>query len=521
MILIMKDPKYDFDKETDRDFLREAGKMLQEKVIKLEIEVIQLKVQQSIDEDIKSKLAGELLVLRRRIFESKQEKKDKLKNLKAKKKKKNINLLHNQNENKNEIEIQNAQEIELETKEIEYGLDSCQCPHCDQGQLGELMNLFEESTEYDVNTTFYLLKRHKRKKYKCNNCKKLVTAPGGVKLSPGGQFSVQMAVQIACDKFEYHIPLERQRKKMYQAGLKLSVKTLFSLTQHLYNVLFELSEMNRQDIIIGKYICIDESPMPFFNPTKSTGYAWSVSNNIGAYYQFEPNRNKEVAQELVKDFSGIVMTDGYGAYGFLGSMEGIVHAYCWSHMRRYFFDAMKENEAAGAVVDFVDELYEIEHQAQDFEELKYLRQSKSSKIYNEIKKWIEENEGRYLSSNLTAKAITYFYNQKVGLEHFLTNEFIPLDNNAAERRQRCPVMGRKNFLAFKSIDGADIGMFFYSIIESCKSNGLNPSAYLFEMAIKKLKSEKIMTPYQYANHLKQEVINKLKMQLTEVSKNTS
>lgn len=94
----------------------------------------------------------------------------------------------------------------------------------------------------------------------------MVTAPGGAKLTAGGKFSVQMAVKIACDKFQYHLPLERQREMMKRAGVNVSVKTLYSLTGHLYNLLYPLNEMNRQDILTGDYACIDESPMPFYNP---------------------------------------------------------------------------------------------------------------------------------------------------------------------------------------------------------------------------------------------------------------
>ena len=66
-------------------------------------------------------------------------------------------------------------------------------------------------------------------------------------------------------------------------------------------------------------------------------------------------------------------------------------------------------------------------------------------------------------------------------------------------------MGRKNFQAFRSIDGADIGMFFYSMIESCKTNGIEPSSYLLEMALRSLKSEELETPYQYACRLKKNI----------------
>lgn len=64
--------------------------MLQEEVINLRIKVLQLELQKSEDEEIKSSLTGQLLVLRRRIFDSKQEKKNKLKDLKKKKRKRKL-----------------------------------------------------------------------------------------------------------------------------------------------------------------------------------------------------------------------------------------------------------------------------------------------------------------------------------------------------------------------------------------------------------------------------------------------
>ncbi len=510
--------RYDFDKETDKDFLRAAGKMLQGKVINLEIENFQLKLQQSLDEEIKSKLVGELLVLRRRVFESKQEKKKKLKELKKEKKKKKINLLHNQNDNKKDLEVLNNKELDLEVKEVEHVLGSTKCPFCNEDHgLGEMKNLFEESTEFDVNCTYYILKRHKRKKYKCSKCKKIITAPGGVKLTPGSNFSVQMATKIACDKYQYHLPLERQREQMKLAGVNVSVKTLFSLTEHLYNLLFSLNEMNRQDVHTGKYVCIDESPVPFYNESKSSGYVWTMSNNIAAYYQFEPTRSQDVAREMLIGFKGVVVTDGYESSHFLKDNLDQTHVYCWGHTRRYFFDAILEDKDVGIVVDLIDELYEVEHLAESFPDLKHLRATKSSKIFANIESWVNENEGHYLKSTLTGKAINYFYNQKDGLTRFLTNEYIPLDNNAAERRQRCPVMGRKNYQAFRSINGADVGMFFYSMIETCKTNGIDPYAYLLEMALRKLKGEELETPYQYACRLKKKISEKLTRQILEQS----
>ena len=66
----------------------------------------------------------------------------------------------------------------------------------------------------------------------------------------------------------------------------------------------------------------------------------------------------------------------------------------------------------------------------------------------------------------------------------------------AERKQRCPVMGRKNFLHFKSNNGADVRSFFYSVIESCKSNSLNARAFINEMAHRSANNEELESPYK-------------------------
>jgi len=513
--------KYDFNKETDKDFLRAAGSMLQDKVLELELVVVQLQLEKYQDEEIKSKLTGQLLVLRRRIFDSKQEKKEKLKDLKKNKKKDKVNLIHNTNENKDDLEASENQEIKLFSDEVEHKIDSSICPKCGKDSLEELNNLFEESTEYDVNYAYYILKRHKRKKYKCRCCSKMVTAKGGPKLTPGGKFSIQMAAKIACDKFQFHLPLDRQRVILKKNGVDVSVKTLFSITDHLYSLLYPLNELNRIDVISGQYIGVDESPMPFYNPSKSSGYVWSMSNEIGAYYQFEPTRSGKVAREMIEGFSGVVITDGYQGYNFLDKMEGIVHAFCWSHMRRYFYDAMLDDDNAGTIIDYIDDFYEVEHNSESFKDLKHQREIRSSKIFDDLISWIEQNEGHYLNSTLTGKAINYFYNQREGLTHFLTNEYVPLDNNCSERRQRCPVMGRKNYLSFRSINGADVGMFCYSMIESCKTNGIEPNSYLIKMALRSIEGKELKSPYQYALELKAQITEKLKKELIEKSAENS
>jgi transposase len=509
---------YDFDKENDKEFLREAGKHLQGRVLELEKIVRQISLKNEKDEEVLLKLSEELKNLRERVFNSKQERNA---NKPRNKKRKKGKLPHNQPANQPLDEL----EVALEEKIIKYNVDDeSKCPDCGSDQFYKMNNCSEESSEIEVVERQYIVKRHQRQKYSCKCCNKIITAKGGVKLTPGGEYSIQLATQIACDKYEDHLPLERQRKQMHRAGIATSVKTLYGLTEHLYNRLFPLNEMIRQDVLSEKWVHIDESPLNFFNPKKSKGYVWSISNPRGAYYQFEPTRSGKVAKEILQGYrTGNVITDGFSGYDFLHNSEdekykSINHAYCWAHVRRKFFEAMNHDDKAEEVVDLIDDLYEVEHMADDICNIRDLRHDNSKKIVKKIDSWIESMDGKFLESSSLGKAINYYLSRQEGLKLFLDNEFIPIDNNMAERRQRCPVMGRKNFLHFKSINGADVGSFFYSVIESCKSNGLDARSYINEMAHRSANEEELESPYTYATKLKDQILSRLAAELKEVSK---
>ena len=78
---------------------------------------------------------------------------------------------------------------------------------------------------------------------------------------------------------------------------------------------------------------------------------------------------------------------GFPGYGFLDDMDGVVHCFCWAHVRRKFFEAMNFDPVSEKVVDWIDQLYDIEHEAEPLDYLAVLRSEKSSKIVGEIDAW--------------------------------------------------------------------------------------------------------------------------------------
>lgn len=496
----------DVSKETHVGFLREATKFLQEKVLFLEKELAQAKAVQKLDRELCNKLSEELLALRKKFFDAKNERSKNKPTKTNKIRRPNSELLPH---NKRPIDDVPSPFSELKEETVLHRLpdatteanDGWQCD-CGSPYFIEMTNTFEECNEIDVVERQYTLRRHRRQKYKCQNCSKIVTAPGGEKLTPGGEFSIHMAAQVADDKFHRHLPLNRQSEMMKERGLNVSTKTLFGLTEHLMNRLSGIPERILEEIKSQQCVHIDESPMKLMRP-ETLGYVWSVSNACGVYYQYETTRSGKVARELLSGYQGIVMTDAYRGYEFLESASGIEWVLCWSHARRKYVDAVEKYPQTQTVIDLIDEMYKIEHKAENFDHLQVLREGETAVLVDKIRNWNADQQGKYLDSSLIGKAINYFENHEACLSRFLLNPFIPIDNNTGERHQRQPVMGRKNFFGFRSINGADVGMFFYSLIGTCKLLTISPKTYLLEMGLRSARGEAILTPREYGQEIHQ------------------
>ena len=77
-----------------------------------------------------------------------------------------------------------------------------------------------------------------------------------------------------------------------------------------------------------------------------------------------------------------------------------------------------------------------------------------------------------------AKAIKYALTRLPKARPYLNNGFLELDNNTAERTIRLVTLGRKNYLFMGSEAGGHSAAILYTLIETCKLNGVNPEAWL-------------------------------------------
>ncbi|MCX7180887.1 MAG: transposase, partial [Proteobacteria bacterium] len=76
------------------------------------------------------------------------------------------------------------------------------------------------------------------------------------------------------------------------------------------------------------------------------------------------------------------------------------------------------------------------------------------------------------------KALHYLQGQWPKLIRYVENGAWPIDNNPCENAIRPFVVGRRNWLFADTVGGATASANLYSLIETCKANGIDPYRYL-------------------------------------------
>lgn len=378
----------------------------------------------------------------------------------------------------------------------------------DANEWKEIPGLTEDSTEVTMIERQYILLRHKRKKYRHTPSKGtdreiIVTAKGPEKLLPGCSYSIDFALSVVRDKYEYHLPLERQTRAMEALGLKnMGTKTLFNLCRAVATHLEPVCSEIRRDILAAN-LCVhmDETPWPIFGQDDD-GYMWVLSNQAGSVYAFEPTRSGKVADEMLKGYEGPMLTDAYNGYDRFTKEEKVIVAKCWAHGRRKFFEIGELYPECDEILDLMKKLFAVEHEAKTYEELGILRQEKSKPLTDEIFNWLVAHKLRHLPESAFTKAINYHLKRWKEFTVFLTDVRIPLTNNEAERSIRHAVMGRKNFYGSKTINGADVAAVLYTVIESCKKVDIDPTTFIRQAILRNNHGELQITPLQFAKDLR-------------------
>jgi hypothetical protein len=261
-------------------------------------------------------------------------------------------------------------------------------------------------------------------------------------------------------------------------------------------VLQPIANLMRDALLESKLIYMDETRVqvlkePGRDPTTQS-YMWvqrgGPPEKPVILFDYDPSRSGQIPMRLLQGWQGFLMTDGYEGYGALAREPGIEHLACWAHARRKFVDAVKvqpkgKRSLADQAVEMIGKLYRIEREIRDkpTPEKQTVRQDQSQAMLDKMRVWLNTALPAITPQSKLGEALAYLHKYWPRLIRYVEHGDLPIDNNPCENAIRPFVIGRKNWLFSDSQAGAHASALIYSLIETAKANGQEPSLWLAEV----------------------------------------
>ncbi|MFC3107810.1 IS66 family transposase [Undibacterium arcticum] len=341
----------------------------------------------------------------------------------------------------------------------------------------------------------YVVLKYVRPLIKRSDTQALSCPPAPVGVIEGSRADVSFVVGMVIDKFDYHLPLYRQHRRLDDAGVKVSRPWLTQLMQSTVALLEPVYDAQLDSIRASRVKAMDEVPIKAgcASPGKmKTTYFWPIYGERDEIcFTHSPSR----AGDHVRDALGlsppdkaVLLSDGYSAYSSYAKQVGLTHAQCWAHARREVYEAKDiEPVPAETALAFIAVLYEAKAHIRKNElsgaHKRARRQAHAKPAAERFFKWIDkhfEAQG-FLPSSPFTKALNYIRERRAGLEVYLDDPDVAIDTNHLERALRVIPMGRKNWMfSWTELGVKRIGI-VQSLLVTCRLHDLDPYDYLVDV----------------------------------------
>ena len=351
---------------------------------------------------------------------------------------------------------------------------------------------YEESSQLDVEPAKYFVLVTKREKRACRSCEELgvVAAPLPPRIIEKCVAGDRIVIDTIIGKYCNHLPLYRQSMILERdIGLEISRATLDGWVLKVGELLIPMVAAMRRELISGTYIQADETPVDVQTHEglgkNHQAYLWQYSRPGGTVvFDFRLGRGRDGPKQFLGQFEGILQTDGYAAYDQIGGTK-MVHAACWAHARRQFFEGVQLNPrdpVATPIVARMDELFAVDAEARrrviGLTGRHALRQERAQPLLDDIRSKIEAAQSAALPSSALSKACQYALTLWRKLTRFLEHPELELSNNLAENSMRPVALGRKNWIHIGSPQAGPKVAAILSVVESCRRLKLPVRDYL-------------------------------------------
>ena len=376
-----------------------------------------------------------------------------------------------------------------------------QCPVCGE-PYGEFPGT-ADSEIVEVHVQAHM-RRIKRKRYhkgcQCPGVPGMITAPPAARLLPKTPLGVSVWTAVLLDKYLYARPTHRLCEEFRQLGFPIAQGTLTDGLRRLAPLFAPVMEALHAKQLSEALFQNDETRWEVFEAVPGKPghrwYLWVTRSESVVFYQMAASRGAVVPQGHFAGLQAlevVVVCDRYTAYKCLAKHQDcILLAFCWAHVRRDFLDAARSwPEWAAWMFDWVDDIRELYHlnaarlavwnaeqplpdQPLEFRDRQCDLVNKLAQLQGRWEAQLQDNRLPYVKRQV----LTRLKNHWAGLRVFVAHPAVPMDNNAAERALRNPVIGRKNYYGSGRVWSAQLAAVMFSVLQTVLLWGLNPHHWL-------------------------------------------
>jgi transposase len=374
----------------------------------------------------------------------------------------------------------------------------------------------EETWEYDCKKDSIFIRLYIRPKYAPKDGSgTVVVAELPSRPVEKGNMGPGIMSNIAVDKYVYHTPLDRQRRKFKQQY------TVDFSESHLCDIIKQVGfwyepvyELMIEDLLAVTYLQADETMIKvLWHELKGrahTGWYWGYYAPVEKIlvFDFQMSRGQEGPTRFLEKFKGIIQCDDYGGYNRLRARSDIIRMACMAHVRRKFTDALTYDiKRCTQVLEIMKPWFVAEAQAKKenlgFNDRLIMRREQIEPSMHQCEDWLRQQLPSILPQSPFGKAVGYALNQWPDFAPFLNDGRVELTTNLDENNMRPVAVGRKNYMFKGSPEAARRGAIIYSVLGTAMKHGLDPWQYSTDLLtwLPRVKNNQLrdFLPYNWIN----------------------
>ena len=339
------------------------------------------------------------------------------------------------------------------------------CPKCGSDNLS-ITKTEERDITKVVHTVRSITTRHTINTCRCHRCPKDIKPETG--LPDKGSYDSSIIAEVA-DDYVCRMPFRMIADWMTRHGIPLSTGTAHNIMHRLGMSLGAPAAAIAAMIRKAKILHADETSIHL---NGRNVWVWILHDPLTghALYVIRDNRGAKVLREALKDWDGVIVCDGWTAYGRYRVQR------CWSHIIREARDIWNRNPDCAGARDVLRRLRKIYDDAKEACALpRHLREKASALLLARIDRIV----ARYADDPVLEKFMVKLRNAGSDLFRFVLDPKIPPTNNAAERGLREIVVHRKIRGSIRAEETMTWLANFFSCIMTWKNKKLD---YLAEIA---------------------------------------